>query len=65
MNGSELHNHALDEMHHRLRQVRSYSLLNRDGSETIVDAALITKGDGLTESKDQMRGARTRRALLS
>jgi hypothetical protein len=50
MNGSELHNHAFDEMHHRLRQVRSYSLLNRDGSETIVHAALITKGDELTES---------------
>ena len=50
MNGSELHNHAFDKMHHLLRQVRSYSLLNRDGSETIVHAALITKGDELTES---------------
>jgi hypothetical protein len=50
MNGSELHNHAFDDMHHRLRQVRSYSLLNRDGSETTVHAALITKGDELTES---------------
>ena len=49
MNGSELHNHAFDEMHHRLRQVRSYSLLDRDGSIT-VHAALVTKGDELTES---------------
>ena len=50
MNGSELHNHALDEMHHRLRQVRSYSLSNRDGSVSTVRAALVTKGDELTES---------------
>jgi hypothetical protein len=50
MNGSELLNHAFDEMHHRLRQVRSYSLLDRDGSKTTVHAALTTKGDELTES---------------
>jgi hypothetical protein len=35
----ELRNYALDEMHHRLRQVRSYSLLGEDGSK-IVHAAL-------------------------
>jgi hypothetical protein len=50
VNGSELHNHAFDEMHHRLRQVRAYSLMDQDGSKTIVHAALITKGDELTES---------------
>jgi hypothetical protein len=49
MNGSELRDHAFDEMHHRLRQVRSYSLLDRDGSKTTVHAALIA-GDELTES---------------
>jgi len=50
VNGSELHTYAFDEMHHRLRQVRSYSLLDRDGSKTTVHAALTTKGDELTES---------------
>ncbi|HZZ25302.1 MAG TPA: hypothetical protein VFE60_23300 [Roseiarcus sp.] len=49
MNGNELRNHAFDEMHHRLRQVRSYSLLNRDGSKITVHAAII-KSDPVTES---------------
>jgi hypothetical protein len=33
MNGNQLRIHALDEMHHRLRQVRSYSLVDEDGSK--------------------------------
>jgi hypothetical protein len=37
----ELRNYALDAMHHRLRQVRSYSLLHEDGSKIIVHAALV------------------------
>jgi hypothetical protein len=49
MNGNDLHNHALDAMHHRLRQVRSYSLLDEAGSNMTVHAALI-KSDPLTES---------------
>jgi hypothetical protein len=48
MNGSELRDHAFDEMHHRLRAVRSYSLLERDGSTTTVHAA-IKRSDQLTE----------------
>jgi hypothetical protein len=44
----ELRNYALDEMHHRLRQVRSYSLLGEDGSK-IVHAALV-KSDPPTVS---------------
>jgi hypothetical protein len=39
----------LDEMHHRLRQVRAYSLLAEDGSKITVHAALI-KGDPPTVS---------------
>jgi hypothetical protein len=49
MNGNELRNHALDEMHHRLRQVRSYSLVDEDGSKITVHAALV-KSDPLTVS---------------
>jgi hypothetical protein len=45
----ELRGYALDQMHHRLRQVRSYSLLSDAGSRTTVRAAL-TEGDELTES---------------
>jgi hypothetical protein len=41
MNGNALRNHALDEMHHRLRQVRSYSLVDEDGSKITVHAALV------------------------
>jgi hypothetical protein len=44
----ELRNYALDAMHHRLRQVRSYSLLGEGGSK-IVHAALV-KSDPPTVS---------------
>ena len=37
----ELSNYALDQMHHRLRQVGSYSLLDEDGSKIAVHAALV------------------------
>ena len=37
----ELRNYALDQMHHRLRQVRPYLLLDEDGSKITVHAALI------------------------
>jgi len=46
---NELRTYAFDEMHHRLRQVRSYSLLDEAGSKITVHAALI-KSDPLTES---------------
>jgi hypothetical protein len=46
---NELRNYAFDEMHHRLRQVRFYSILDEDGSKIIVRAALI-KSDPLTVS---------------
>ena len=45
----ELRTYALDEMHHRLRQVRSYSLLDEDGSKITVHAALV-KSDPPTVS---------------
>jgi hypothetical protein len=45
----ELRNYAFDEMHHRLRQVRSYSLLDEDGSKISVHAALV-KSDPPTVS---------------
>jgi hypothetical protein len=45
----ELRTYALDQLHHRLRQVRSYSLLDAAGSKTIVHAALI-ESDEVTES---------------
>jgi flagellar hook-associated protein FlgK len=38
---SELRDYAFEEMHHRLRQVRSYSLLSEDGSKITVRAALV------------------------
>ena len=46
---NELRTYALDEMHHRLRQVRSYSLLDEDGSKITVQAALV-KSDPPTVS---------------
>jgi hypothetical protein len=46
---NELRNYALDQMHHRLRQVRSYSLLDEDGSKISVQAALV-KSDPPTVS---------------
>ena len=46
---NELRTYALDEMHHRLRQVRSYSLLDGDGSKITVRAALA-KSDPPTVS---------------
>ena len=45
----ELRTYALDMMHHRLRQVRSYSLLDEDWSKIIVHAALV-KSDPPTVS---------------
>ena len=45
----ELRNYALDQMHHRLRQVRAYSLLDEDGSKITVHAALV-KSDPPTVS---------------
>ena len=45
----ELRNYALDQMHHRLRQVRAYSLLDEDGSQITVHAALV-KSDPPTVS---------------
>jgi flagellar hook-associated protein FlgK len=38
---SELRDYAFEEMHHRLRQVRLYSLLDNDGSKITVRAALV------------------------
>ena len=49
MNGHELRDQAFEEMHHRLRQVRSYSLLDKDGSKIAVHAALV-KSDPPTVS---------------
>jgi hypothetical protein len=49
MNGNDLRNHAFDQMHHRLRQVRAYSLVDLNGVKTTVRAAII-KSDPLTES---------------
>jgi hypothetical protein len=46
---NELRTYALDQMHHRLRQVRSYSLLDEDGSKISVQAALV-KSDPPTVS---------------
>jgi hypothetical protein len=46
---NELRNYPLDEMHHHLRQVRSYSLLDEDGSKITVHAALV-KSDPPTVS---------------
>jgi hypothetical protein len=46
---NELRERAFEEMHHRLRQVRSYSLLDENGSQITVHAAII-KSDPLTES---------------
>ena len=46
---SELRDYAFEEMHHRLRQVRLYSLLDNDGSKITVHAALI-KSDPPTVS---------------
>ena len=46
---NELRNYAFDEMHHRLRQVHSYSLLDKDGSKITVQAALV-KSDPPTVS---------------
>ena len=45
----ELRNYALDQMHHRLRQVRSYPVLDADGSKITVHAALV-KSDPPTVS---------------
>ena len=45
----ELRERAYEEMHHRLRQVRSYSLFDENGSQVTVYAAII-KSDPLTES---------------
>ena len=46
---NELRTYAFGEMHHRLRQVRTYSLLNEDGSKITVHAALV-KSDPPTVS---------------
>ena len=46
---NELRTYAFDEMHHRLRQVRPYSLLDEDGSKITVHAALV-KSDPPTVS---------------
>ena len=46
---SELRDYAFEEMHHRLRQVRPYSLLDEDGSKITVHAALV-KSDPPTVS---------------
>ena len=46
---NELRERAFEDLHHRLRQVRSYSLLDENGSQITVHAAII-KSDPLTES---------------
>ena len=46
---NELRTYAFGEMHHRLRQVRTYALLNEDGSKITVHAALV-KSDPPTVS---------------
>ncbi len=46
---SELREYAFEEMHHRLRRVRSYSLLDEGASKITVHAALV-KSDQLTVS---------------
>ena len=46
---NELRNYALDQMHHRLRQVRSYPVLDADWSKITVHAALV-KSDPPTVS---------------
>ncbi|MGC2836159.1 MAG: hypothetical protein WA238_18930 [Methylocella sp.] len=45
----ELRNYALDQMHHRLRQVRAYSLFAEGGLNITVHAALV-KSDPPTVS---------------
>jgi hypothetical protein len=45
----ELRTYALDQMHHRIRQVRAYSLLAEGGSKNTVHAALV-KSDPPTVS---------------
>ena len=45
----ELRTYALDEMHHRIRQVRAYSLPAEGGSKITVHAALV-KSDPPTGS---------------
>ena len=45
----ELRTYALDQMHHRIRQVRAYSLLAEGGSKITVHAALV-KSDPPTVS---------------
>ena len=45
----ELRNYALDQMHHRLRQIGPYSLLDGDGSKITVHAVLV-KSDPPTVS---------------
>src|ERR1700735_2836293 len=45
----ELRTYALDQMHHRIRQIRAYSLLAEGGSKITVHAALV-KSDPPTVS---------------